>query len=235
MVTRSSLEGLPPELVQQILSLLPDASSLLSAVRASSSLYNAFIGAELLITSQVVRNLINVDVLPEAAAAWKSSRLAPLTRDLLENFIDDQLRSRQSPPLSWTLSEALPLCGLQRHVEFFSLDFASQASDQMFASSDSNNLLRNFPTPGELHRIHRALYRFEIFCNLFRSRKSLAFGMCDQRTLFFSNFSPWENEQLGCIHDYLFYKVYPGRRPSNYESILTLNHECDSFQRDHRP
>jgi hypothetical protein len=29
--------------------------------------------------------------------------------------------------------------------------------------------------------------------------------MCsdDHSTLFFHHFSPWENEQLGCIHDFL--------------------------------
>ena len=228
MASSSLLENLTLELLQYIVGLLPDPSSLCSAILASSTMYNAFIQVEVPVTSQVVRNLIDVDVLPEAAAAWKSSHLAGFTRNLLQNFVDDQLRPRQAPPLSWTLSEALSLNDLQRHVEHFSLDFASRVSKKLFESSDSNTMPWNFPTPSEHRRIQRAFYRFEIYCNLFRFRKPPAFDINEQRTVFFSRFSPWVNEQLGCVHDYLFYKLSPGGRSLVYVSILTA--DCDSFQ-----
>jgi hypothetical protein len=113
--------------------------------------YNAFIGFEVQIASQVVRNFVDVEVLPEAAAALESSRLAPWTREPIQKFVDDQLLSRQAPPLSWTLPEALPLNHLHRHVEYFVLDFASQALAKLSAPGDANAMPASSPPPDELY------------------------------------------------------------------------------------
>ncbi|KAJ9646962.1 hypothetical protein H2204_000654 [Knufia peltigerae] len=131
----------------------------------------------------------------------------------IEDFVNDQLRSRQDPALlSWTLSQALQLGHLQRHVAHLSLDFASHCSENPVTEVDVKLFWEGFPTPTEIRRIQRTLYRFEIYCNLFRARKkppAAAFDVDEHRTVFFSKFSPWENEQLGCIHDYLFHKASP--------------------------
>lgn len=64
-------------------------------------------------------------------------------------------------------------------------------------------MLASSPPPDELYRKHRAFYRFKIYCNLFRARKPPTFNVYKHQGVFFSKFSPWENELLGCIHDYL--------------------------------
>ena len=222
MALLSRLELLPPELIQHILGLPPVATSLLSSILTCSPLYKAFIKVEVPVTSKVVRNVINKEVLPEAVATWKSSRLAPWTKESLQNFADDQLRSRQAPQSLWTLSEALPLADFHRYVEYFTLDFASQTLARLGDSSTSNTVLSNSPSSSELHRIQRAFYRFEIYCNLFRSRKPRPFDMDEQPSIFFSKFSPWENEQIGCVHDYLFYKVSPGKQAHGLVSLRSL-------------
>ena len=47
----------------------------------------------------------------------------------------------------------------------------------------------------ERHRIERALYRLDLNAQYSVHE--------EQKDLFFTNFSPGENEQLGCIHDFL--------------------------------
>lgn len=67
------------------------------------------------------------------------------------------------------------------------------------------------PSQPELLRIRRALYRFQIYCNLmFRSDVDFHPGrrVRENRNFylghyFFNAISPWVDEQLCCIHDYL--------------------------------
>jgi F-box domain len=233
MTSRSPIESLPPELVQHILSFVPDVTSLLATILTCSSVYNAFIGVEVHITSQLVRNFMDVEVLPEAAAALKSSGLAPWTLESMQKFVDDQLLSRQAPLLSWTLSEALPLNHLHRHVEYFALDFASRALAKLAAPGDTNAMPASSPTLDELYRIQRAFYRFEIYCNLFGERKPPAFEVRDHEDVFFFKFAPWENEQLCCIHDYLFNAVSPGMHHATFVPVSMLTVSAFNEITDH--
>lgn len=67
------------------------------------------------------------------------------------------------------------------------------------------------PSEKELFRIKRALYLFEIYCNVVFQRESDFHP--DRQTkhsrkhylewYFIGSFSPWVNEQLACVHDYL--------------------------------
>ncbi|KAK2601303.1 hypothetical protein N8I77_010763 [Diaporthe amygdali] len=67
------------------------------------------------------------------------------------------------------------------------------------------------PSKREAFRIRRALYRFQIYCNLlFRNENDFRPGRRVRQMRssyivrhFFGCFSPWVDEQLACIHDYL--------------------------------
>ena len=77
----------------------------------------------------------------------------------------------------------------------------------------------------ERRRFHRAFYRFEIFCILFRNWKkppddqslsdasledmdsTYELDSMEKSSLFLSLFSPWEVEELACIRHY-FYNYY---------------------------
>ena len=55
----------------------------------------------------------------------------------------------------------------------------------------------------ETARIIGAFYRFEIYCNLFRKSDKKQYSLDDKTRMFFKGFSPWENEQLACVENYL--------------------------------
>lgn len=221
----STIEQFPTELKQCLLSALPDIHSLRALTLSCSSFYHAFKNAESLITPQVVRNQFDSDVLPdvlpEAVIALKASRLPTLMRPNLLDFSQDFLRSRTAPTETWTLSTALPLSKLQLSVEYFATAFIAEMFNRSSALGCFDTAPPSWPVSrDERNRIHRAFYRFEIYCNLFRQSK--LFRNAEQKQTFFSRFSYWENEQLACIHDYLFRAVCPGVSMRDQMCNLTL-------------
>jgi hypothetical protein len=155
---KSALEALPIEVKQAIMSTLPDVRSLRSIALTSSSLYHTFRNAEGLITSKVLLNEVEFDVLPEAAAALESSRLKPWTRQRIQDFVLEHLHIRRPPPQKCTLSDALLISELYGHIHCFMADLASKTLLKP-------RILTYLKAPTSQHektRIIRALYRFEI-------------------------------------------------------------------------
>lgn len=119
------------------------------------------------------------------------------------------LRNRE---LRWEvdiLCEAIHISKLEICVKYLAADFASKA------------LISQAPTQRKIHRIQRALYRFEIYCSMFPDDKGGDISdsiynvirskyVYDWFRNFFRNFSLWGNEQLACVHDYLAGLVIPG-------------------------
>ena len=202
--TRSRLEQLPLEAKQSILSSLTNIASLKATALTCSSLYQAFKSAEELIITEVFLNEIDIDVLPEAIIAHKSETW---TRPPV--FAAEHLQSRQpiSSKKRLNIPELLPLSKTAKHIDYFAHDFASQALAARPPISAP-------PSREELNRIKRAFYRFEIYGNMFTSL-SPPTQMFEVQVhvapaaIFFACFSPWENEQLACVHDYLFSIVAP--------------------------
>ncbi len=205
----SMMERFPLELKQALLSSLLDVYSLRSAALCCSSFYHAFLSAEELITTQVVKNQLDAEVISEAVIALQSSGQS-WTRQGVLDFVDHHLRTRTTPPTSWTLSEALPLSNLHTNVERFTSEFIAE----MLNTSSEFAYIDAPPTwpvsKKEMNRIQRTFYRFEVYCNLFHDSK--LFEASEIEDLFFSKFSYWENEQLACVHDYLFRVVCPGTK-----------------------
>lgn len=84
---------------------------------------------------------------------------------------------------------------------------------------------RHYVNPWERFRISRAVFRYQLMCNLFCHQLCLirrqAFGPRfddeELKRLFFSSFSPWVNEELMCVFVFLRRKVAQGM------NILCLN------------
>lgn len=214
-VPSSRIEGLPLELVQIVLSALPDVSSLQAAVLSCPLFYRSFMRAERAIVTQVLSNQVDISVLPEAIAASESSWLRPhdtdpKSRAAIVDFVDRNLHRRPMLSEHWSLIEAIPISRFHFHL---------QALTEMFIKATfSKSPLEEYSsvaTHQERNRIERAFYRFEIYCNLFRESRRSAESIVyeEQRELFFQNFAAWENEQLGCIHDFLFEVIAPGQLP----------------------
>lgn len=96
-------------------------------------------------------------------------------------------------------------------VDYFCTSFVNERlplSQGVITGQTSGN---RHPSNREIFRIKRALYLFQIYCNIVfqresdfhpdRQTKRIRKGYLDIH--FFSSFSPWVKEQLACIHDYL--------------------------------
>jgi hypothetical protein len=197
ILRRGPIEQLSIELRQLIMSAITDVQSLKSAALSCPSLYYAFSNAETIITTHMLFNQIGCDVPLEAVAALESSRLRLPTKQGIQDFVVKYLCQRCPSPRSFTLRDALSVGNL--HLSLY--DFATRFANACLTKEPLRSATLTTPIPDKRDRINRALYRFEIFCNLFH--KPDIVDLEDQRDLFFSNFSPWENEQLACVHDFL--------------------------------
>ena len=212
------LTSLSPELKCAIFTSLPDVTSTKSLALTSSSFYYTFLDAQSLILTQVLQNQIATDLLHGAFAASKASKLPVWTKQAVRDFLTEYFgTSVPHKTHRWSLSEALHVSKIHSCVEFFATEFASFALSKNRTMHGSNAA----PSFTESIRIRRVLYRFELYCNLFRKpgfdrmvrgeRNCLIqpspFEAQELRGIFFDMFSPWENEQLGCIHDYLIEEI----------------------------
>jgi hypothetical protein len=222
------MERLPLILKQEVMCALHDAPSLRSTALCCSAFYNAFVSAEGLITANVIRNQIKGDLMPEAAAALESSRLEPWTRQRILGFMDQHFYSRRPPANRWTAPEAFAIGKLHSCVEKFTADFVAEMLRKTSALGCADDPPPSWPASrAETDRIQRAFYRFEVYCNLFRDRKQTLFKHHERGDLFFSKFAPWENEQLACVHDFLFRAVCPG---ACLRWLLGFAADSNSFQ-----
>ncbi len=183
----NTFTSLPPEITQAIFCSLPDVASLKSLVLSHSSLYHVYLDAESLVLGEILRRQIGSEMISFATVLSKSYNLRPWSR---EGVLDILSRIHEhEAPILWTLPQALCVSQLHSHVEFFVAGFAAaKLADKTQKELSSNDILR----------ITRSFYLFELYCNLFRARKSAKMGRFsaeEQRDLFFSRFAPWENEQ----------------------------------------
>ena len=214
------LTTLPPELKCAIFVNLPDLASAKSLALVSSSFYHTFLDAESIILKQILQNEITTDLLYGAVAAHEASKIPLWTKEAVQDFLIKYFRrSPLHTSYRWDLSDALLMSKIHACVEFFAAEFASSALSHNPTARGSNAP----PSYTEMIRIKRNLYRFELYCNLFRKpgydrmrrgeRNCLIqpspFREQEVRNIFFDNFSPWENEQLGCIHDYFIEEITP--------------------------
>ena len=106
---RPGLELLPLEAKQLILPAPPDIQSLISTALTSTSLYDAFIDAEVLIINQVLLNEVQFEVFPEIVATLESSRREPRTLNRVQDFVAQHLQSRRPVSTMWTVSDTLAM------------------------------------------------------------------------------------------------------------------------------
>ncbi|GAM86201.1 hypothetical protein ANO11243_042130 [Dothideomycetidae sp. 11243] len=194
MSQTSPVASLSIELLQSVLSYLPDVTSLQAAATSCRAFHHAFQGAQGIIATLVLSNQIDISVLPEAIAADTSAAIG--SRNVSD--IMQKLHQRYDRPCS---TRQMFRLGRFHHLVS---DLAGR-----FATTVISAFEPHWPKDAislrEKRRIERSIYRFEIFCNLFRSSDMAR----EEQSSFFSRLAPWENEQLGCIHDFLVRLVSP--------------------------
>ncbi|TGJ83180.1 hypothetical protein E0Z10_g5582 [Xylaria hypoxylon] len=191
------MDQLPLELLQRILTNL-DLTALRNAALSCRTFFAAFKSTEVLITSEIFLRQINYDVLPEAILVNKSWSLGPPSVNKGIAFAEN-LKHREPAPAKWSLADALPLAQFHEKVSYL----ASQAAHEALTKQPRLLAMGEPPTPTyeEMCRFERALYRFQLYCNVV----GRLFPLAEKELLdiFFEWFATWENEQLACIHEHL--------------------------------
>ncbi len=249
MPNRAFILRMPLHLLAIALSHLDSTVSLGSAILAHSSLYASFREDRARVMRAILLNQIPPAILPYAHATFLAARLAqdpePLTTKRVSHFLSRHVHAIFEFELSASrierilfpespegdLSSAIDPLALhalsKTHtvVEHFTRHFARDTFP--FAHRNLGLPQRgeeNMLSADETFRIHRSIYRFQLYCNLFRhpyqpfQHLSLPTLIA---TFFFPDFSPWVNEQLACIHDYFERLLSRGKELDTLLAILT--------------
>ncbi|KZL79032.1 hypothetical protein CI238_06851, partial [Colletotrichum incanum] len=203
---------IPDEIWVAILSYLPDFSCLRNAALVSPTHLRCAPSA----CRQVILNEIGHRTLPDAITALESSNFDPKDLNLVANFSNEYLKRRTPVPPTISLANGAALSELHKCVSHLSSKFQDLAlqrlvKEQRGLASDRHDwpeapTTAEEPSAAEAARFQRALYRFEIYCKLFKDPEVVRFNLDAvnfQRAHFFDCLSPWEIEQLVATRDLL--------------------------------
>lgn len=205
---------LPCEIVVSILRELDNLSSLLSSLLSCRYVYESFKESPGLI-AEIVERQITPALAPYAVATEEAERLKPHTGTAICRMVKT-LHERPSDLANRLPTMAIPtLVALGRKhdlihglvAEFSGAAWARLTNDDKFTASGRLSL-----SPAEYTRFCRAFYRFELFFNLFRRPYSASLENLHENTSewFFSKHTPWENEQIAAINDFMELKLSRG-------------------------
>ncbi|KAJ8125610.1 hypothetical protein O1611_g8029 [Lasiodiplodia mahajangana] len=188
------MDRIPVELLQKILAYL-DLKSLGNAVLICRGFWDTFKSAEEVITTEILLRQIDYDVLPEAILVNMTWNLGIPSISKGIEFAKN-LRHRQLPTTKWRLATALPIANFHKKVRYLAYQAAFEALERQPRLARESSM----PTRNEMRRFERALYRFQLYCNVV-GRWSLP-EQTELHDVFFKYFATWENEQLACVHEH---------------------------------
>ncbi|KAK1569772.1 uncharacterized protein LY79DRAFT_528090 [Colletotrichum navitas] len=203
---------IPDEIWIAILSYLPDFNCLRNTALVSLIHLRCAPSA----CRQVLLNEVGHRTLSDAIAALESSKFDPRDLNLVANFSDEYLKRRAPIPPKISLADGAALSELHKCVGHLGSKFQDLALQSLVQEQRGlANYMHNWPevsatiekpSAAEAARFQRALYRFEVYCNLFKDPEVVRFNLDVvnfQRAHFFDCLSPWEIEQLVAIRDLL--------------------------------
>jgi hypothetical protein len=179
---------IPTELIQRVFSQFDDIETLRAAALCCRTFYQAFTSIEELLTANIIVRQIHPTVLPHAIIVHVSSTLTN-EHAVVRNFSEDYLSKKLAPPTTWKIADALPLSRFHASVNRFATRLSCTALEHA-PSSPKDPPQQEVPTITEVLRVQRALYCYQLFCNMFSYSN---FDQDELRPLFFSHFSTWEN------------------------------------------
>lgn len=192
------ITDLPIEVMASVLRKLGNIRFLPTALVTCRHFYNSAIEHPG-IAQDIIRGQITPALLPYSVALLESSRLPkPLTSSSINEMLDTlynepvQLEARLK---KMPQRDLVRLGHLHDVINGFTTDFTRHAWSLL---SQSDLVLSST----EHFRVCRAFYRYELLCNLFRSTSETSEEGFERR-LFLGRHAPWENEQIGCVHDFL--------------------------------
>lgn len=216
---------LPAEIILRILEHLPDITALKIASRACRKWHELYKLNQTQLVRSCLANCVGFDVLPEATLAFRCdpSHLATCV-DYFPNLKGDELAmvgefavsyvSNDLPVVSstiWTLREASEMCGFHANVVCALADRFMVYCSNTPHWNISESLKQMPPSKSERQRILLGFYRFELFRRLFSAIQMNLDAALLYQLPFSLQFAPWENEQTGCIADFLGRQLAPGK------------------------
>ena len=234
---RGSLENVPVEIQQIILHHMPDFSTLQALISASPAYLRAYLSQRHSIMSDILHRSIHPDVLLDAMAIVDALKLSRNYDDYVPNlkaFVEQYKTTKASLDVDL---EPLKPSTTEESWEFHLLvldvtkDFCDYALSTHPVTGQSLNHYTSL-SPNEARRIHRALYRYELFTRLFHEpdfyleeqdnrhrdrppdktrlalqRNSIrSLDSQDKSWLFFPLFKAWEVEEIACVRDYITHR-----------------------------
>ncbi|KAK2046699.1 hypothetical protein LZ31DRAFT_182901 [Colletotrichum somersetense] len=105
--------------------------------------------------------------------------------------------------------------------------FATKAWHRLHRDEDEGTSDSVKLSPTEYFRFCRAFNRVELFYNLFSKRMKVVDSVIQSTVLsegrnlwFFNKHTPWENEQIACVHDFLESEIAKGLDIHKPQSLL---------------
>ncbi|KAI0162260.1 hypothetical protein GGR57DRAFT_498601 [Xylariaceae sp. FL1272] len=194
------MRALPTEIKQQILQEL-DPVSLKNAALSGPDFYAAFKGAEQLIVKSSLLTCIDEEVVPEAARLQQTWALCPphQNQEAAIEFVMQDNIGRGELPSQLKLIDAIAMVKFHKIVRALADSAARETlANEYHLTAYGQSAIANRE---EIHRFQRALYRFQLYCNVVGEvRHDRVFEVAQW---FFQFGSAIENEQLACIHDYI--------------------------------
>ena len=212
----ATLLSLPVEAVGNVLRRVDSIATLHTLVR-STKLFSTALQQNSHILENILISSIPQNLLPYAIAVQQASArgIAATDRPGQARALLDTLHNRPADLLR-NLDNVQLAAGLEiERIHETSRRLAEEMVQKAVFVVESG------PPPGsvkvippvsnsEMDRIIVALYRVELYFRLFRSADSyaaVAAAQEEQASSFFGRFSPWANEQLACVHDFLERKI----------------------------
>ncbi|KAH0424227.1 hypothetical protein CcaCcLH18_11663 [Colletotrichum camelliae] len=201
------ITDIPCELIASILRSLDDLRSLTPALLSCRHIYSSYKQSPN-IAAAILRQHVTPALLPYAVAASEAYSLPrPRDGDTIQGLLNTLYEEPMSLADRLTSLPITTLMGMSRtHNGILALttDFANDAWNRLRQADDSLPATVSLSTT-EQFRFHRAFYRIQMFYGLFAGKSSNPNTVFEENVnrWFFSKHPLWENEQLGCIHDFL--------------------------------
>ncbi len=195
-----SLETLPAELRCQILASLATLDDLKSAMRASPVLYQQYRADRKTVLDAVLRRILGDQTFVDAYTVQRSAGPPCLAVEVLT---DEYRTHRATPSL---LSRKCAVADLVGMAAFYSSTIRPLLR-RVFATMPARVVQHGPLSDTEHARMLRALYRFQLWCNLYgtgegAATRGRAVRPCDMLLHFFGAFEPWEVEEISCVHEF---------------------------------
>lgn len=197
--------SLPPELIEAVLLQLDDVHALVLVMHCCKTIHSA-VKKPMSLARHVWRQSMSEEGARLAITCHLSTRFRSLLLYDVWEVIFVGLQDNDlfhEAFMEMGIGDLLKMNWLNLIVKDFISDFADTAIPLLGGPAKPLSV-------AEFGRIHRAFYMAELFFTVFRCENYTIDVIGEHERQFFSLHSPWVNEQVACVHDFLAEMLEPG-------------------------